>query len=63
MLWQEEEDRSSPVAFTVEFGGGASRQEKHKKLERFALRSSQRKARPGAGMGQVGGVQFKILKF
>ena len=40
----QEEDRSSPIAFTVDFGdSGGSQEEKSRKLERFALRSSQRK--------------------
>ena len=40
----QEEDRSSPVAFTVDFGNSSGNmEEKSRKLERFALRSSQRK--------------------
>ena len=39
----QEEDRASPLAFTVDFGGHHSVEGKQKKLERFALRSSQRK--------------------
>ena len=41
----QEEDRASPIAFTVDFGGHDNLEEKNKKLERFALRSSQRKPR------------------
>merc|ERR1712130_635182 len=43
----KEEDRDSPVAFTINFGGGEeeSAEEKNKRMERFALRSSQRKPR------------------
>lgn len=42
----KEEDRESPVAFTINFGeGSSSNMEKSKKLERFAMRSSQRKPR------------------
>ena len=43
----QEEDRASPIAFTVDFGGEHSKdteEEKSRKLKRFALRSSQRKA-------------------
>ena len=41
----QNDDRFSPVAFTVDFGNspGSNTEEKSKKLERFALRSSQRK--------------------
>jgi len=45
----QEEDRASPIAFTVDFGGQENLQEKSKKLERFALRSSQRKPRSPRG--------------
>lgn len=45
----QEEDRASPIAFTVDFGGHDNLEEKHKKLERFALRSSQRKPRSPRG--------------
>jgi len=42
----KEEDRDSPVAFTINFGGGEETvEEKNKRMERFALRSSQRKPR------------------
>jgi len=40
----QDEDRSSPIAFTVDFGNSpGNNEEKNRKLERFALRSSQRK--------------------
>ena len=38
----QEEDRASPIAFTVDFGGNNNLEGKQKKLEKFALRSSQR---------------------
>ena len=38
----QEEDRASPIAFTVDFGGHDNFEDKQKKLEIFALRSSQR---------------------
>jgi len=46
----QEEDRASPIAFTVDFGGQENAEEKHKKLERFALRSSQRKPKSPRGV-------------
>ena len=38
----QEEDRASPIAFTVDFGRHDSLEGKQKKLEKFAFRSSQR---------------------
>eukprot|EP00092_Neocalanus_flemingeri_P103549 GFUD01132533.1.p1 GENE.GFUD01132533.1~~GFUD01132533.1.p1 ORF type:complete len:522 (-),score=129.92 GFUD01132533.1:691-2256(-) len=45
----QDEDRASPLAFTVHFGGKDNLEEKQKKLERFALRSSQRKPQSPRG--------------
>ena len=47
----QEEDRASPLAFTVDCGGHNSVEGKQKKLERFPLWSSQRK--PGYPRGNT----------
>jgi len=58
----QEEDRASPIAFTVDFGGHDNLEEKHKKLERFALRSSQRKPRSPRGNTKPGAEADKQMK-
>ena len=58
----QEEDRASPIAFTVDVGGHDSSEEKQKKLERFALRSSQRKSQSPRVNTNIDNVDDKQIK-